>query len=332
MPVYFVITIDTEEDEWGSWEKTENGVENVQRLSLIQQIFDRYRAIPTYLITYPVAADQSSSRLLEEISRSGRCEIGAHCHPWNTPPFEEAITNRNTMICNLPRELQYRKLEKLHEIIINRFGVIPTSFRAGRWALGSSVATSLEKLGYQVDTSVTPYFSWTGLYGPDFSKGLPFPYRFTPDHILSEDLHGSVLELPPTIGFLQIDFDRCANTRRWIMEGRLSQFHLLGLLDRLRILNLRWLSPELTSLKDMILLIKRFMVKGYSFLNLMFHSNSLLPGKSPFIRNEEGLQVFLNKIQTLLTFAAENNFIFLSLTAAAQTYQNGALVKPVPKE
>jgi hypothetical protein len=152
-----------------------------------------------------------------------------------------------------------------------------------------------------------------------------------PEDIFSENFRGSLLELPPSIGFLQKDFDRCVNTRKWVMERRLSQFHLLGLLDRLRILNFRWLSPELTSLKDMILLIKRFLMKGYSFLNLMFHSSSLLPGKSPFIRNEEDLRVFLNKIEALLTFAEENNFTFLSLTAAAQAYPTGPLVKPVPK-
>jgi len=332
MLAYFVITIDTEEDDWESWQRTESSVENVQQLSVVQQIFDRFGAIPTYLITYPVAVENSSSQLLKKISERGGCEIGAHCHPWNTPPFEEAITNRNTMICNLSRELQYRKLEKLHEIIVDRFGITPTSFRAGRWALGPGVATSLDRLGYHVDSSVTPYFSWTNLGGPDFSKGLPFPYRFMPDDILSEDPQGSLSELPPSIGFLQKDFDRCASTRRWIIERKLPQFHFLGLLDRFRMLNLRWLSPELTSLKDMVLLIKRFLSKGYSFLNLMFHSSSLVPGKNPFVRNEEDLRLFLNKIQTLLAFAAENNFTFLSLTAAGQTYQNGPLVKPVPKK
>jgi hypothetical protein len=325
MPAYFVITIDTEEDDWESWQRTGSRVENVQQLSVVQQICDRFGAIPTYLITYPVAVENSSAKLLKKISERGGCEIGAHCHPWNTPPFEEAIISRNTMLCNLPRELQHRKLEKLHEIIVDRLGITPTSFRAGRWASGPGVAASLDRLGYQVDSSVTPYFSWTDLGGPDFSKGLPFPYRFMPDDILSEDLHGSLLELPPSIGFLQKDFDRCASTRRWIIERRLPRLHFLGLLNRLRMLNLRWLSPEVTNLKDMVLLIKRFLSKGYSFLNLMFHSNSLVPGISPFVRNEEDLRLFLNKIRALLAFAAENNFTFLSLTAAGQTYQKGTV-------
>ena len=101
-----VITVDTEEDNWGDYRPTGWTLENIARLPALQRLFDDFNAQPTYLITYPVATDENAAAILGELLQAGTCEIGAHCHPWNTPPFEEPNTTVNTMLCNLDEHLQ----------------------------------------------------------------------------------------------------------------------------------------------------------------------------------------------------------------------------------
>ena len=130
--VYLAITIDVEEDNWSNY-GTAPVLTNIPRLLELQRLFDRYAVKPTYLITYPVASDKNSVSMLRKIMEDGRCEIGAHLHPWYTPPFDEEKTVRNTMLFNLPKELQYKKIESLHEKILENFNMEPVTFRSGRW-------------------------------------------------------------------------------------------------------------------------------------------------------------------------------------------------------
>ena len=67
----------------------------------------------------------------------------------------------------------------------------------------------------------------------------------------------------------------------------------------------------------MIKLSKNFVKSGHSFLNMSFHSTSLLPGKNPFVKNNHELTMFLNDIEIFLQYAVNNNFEFLPLSKAA---------------
>lgn len=318
MDVKVFITIEIEEDVWGEYKATRIPVDNVARLPIIQDLFDRFGAIPTYFINWPVVKNKHASQILQKILDRGRCEIGTHCHPWNTPAIEEKINNHNSMICNLPYELIEKKLETLHEAIIDRFKVKPISFRAGRWGFDSKVAKVIHKLGYLVDTSVTPFFDWSEDEGPDFSDASTFAYWFDPDDFLRMKADGSLLEVPLTIGFLQKNFKLWGSVRKRISNRPLSRYHFLGILDRLRILNRRWLSPELSSGPDMILLSKKFVQTGHRFLNMSFHSTSLIPGKTPFVRNQQQLEKFLCAIEMFLQFAVDQGMTFSPLSGALE--------------
>ena len=58
------ITIDTEEDNWGDYNDTVGTVDNIMVLPKLQSLFDKYGAMPTYLINYPVASQQGSINIL----------------------------------------------------------------------------------------------------------------------------------------------------------------------------------------------------------------------------------------------------------------------------
>lgn len=277
-------------------------------LPRVQHIFNAYGAIPTYLLTYPVVQDKMARDFFLDQLTNQRCEIGAHCHPWNTPPFVEEINERHSMLCNLPYPTVKSKIANLKEQITQSLGVVPLCFRAGRWGFGPEVAAAIHELGFRVDTSVCPYVDWSPFTGPDYRGAPTHSYRFSPEEILVAAPNGPLLEVPATIGFLQRNEALC---RRAITnQGFARLLHLRGLLERARIVNLRWLSPELSSARDMIGLAKRLLRKGCAYLNMSFHSTTLVPGKTPFVRTSEDLELFLRNIDELLKFVAAQGVVF----------------------
>jgi hypothetical protein len=303
-----IITIDTEEDNWARYSTFDNPIENIKRIIPLQQLFDRYGVRPTYLISYPVATNPVSISILKKILDEGKCEIGMHCHPWNTPPFEEEICDVNSMLCNLPESLVLEKLRVLHGAIRENFGIAPVSFRSGRWGFSSSVARALLQLGYRIDTSVSPFVDWCRYNGPDYSTYPFYPYRFDPSEIATPQADGPLLEIPATVGFLQHDFVRC---QKWIKytEADIGQkLHLKGIFSRLGLLNRVWLSPELEDANTMIQLANRMKKKGAQVINMSFHSTTLMAGLTPFVINSKDESIFFERVDKFLLFVRDSGW------------------------
>lgn len=313
-----IITIDTEEDNWGIYDPHNYTLENITQIPELQDLFDEFDVLPTYLVTYSVAADVRSAAILKKILDQGRCEIGMHCHPWHTPPLEEECTEWNSMLCNLPSDLQSRKLEHLHKTIVKSFNTSPVSFRAGRWGYGKEVAMSLYNLGYKVDSSILSLIDWTEAYGPNFSQIFPDPYRFNPEEIFTLNTTGKLLEVPATIGFTQTNF-QLANDLFNVLRGNpIRRLRLIGVLDKLGLLNKVWLSPEQSSADDMIALVKTFMKKHAPLVNFFFHSPTLKAGLTSYVRTEGDKQEFMAKIRTFLTFTKEAGIQSIRLSDAVK--------------
>ena len=120
--------------------------------------------------------------------------------------------------------------------------------------------------------------------------------------------------MPASIGFLQRNFEIRDRIRKIILSTGIRKLRLLGILDKLRLINHRWLSPEFSTAEDMIKLINVFVQKGHSILNFTLHSTSLLPGKSPYIRSEEDYYHFIKKIEIVLAYCNHRNFRFTKLS------------------
>lgn len=316
--MYLMITIDTEEDNWGDYRIEGQSFENIKRIPYLQEMFEEFGVKPTYLITYPVATDEACISILKKILDDGKCEIGTHCHPWNTWPFEEEKNRENRMLCNLPAELQSKKIETLHKKIVNNFGTTPVSFRAGRWAFNEKTAQAILKLGYKIDSSVTPYTDWLGYYGPDYSDISPNEYRFNAENIILSSNNGSLLEVPVTIGFLQHNFKLASRMLKSIKNY--NKFKLIGFLNMVKILNKVWLSPEITDAKKMVKLTKSIIKNGIKILNMTFHSSSLIGGLSPFIKDKEDEEVFFKRIKDFLTFSKNEGFKPITLKEVLNFY------------
>lgn len=319
-----VVTVDAEEDQWGMAPSGIASATNIQQIPALQKIFNDHHVVPTYLLTYPVAQDEKAAAVFQDLLGAGRCEIGMHCHPWNTPPYQEVMNRYNSMLCNLPASLQLEKLQRLHETLHRRFERPPLAFRSGRWGFGRETAGILARLGCRVDTSITPYTSWTASDGPDFSSYSPHTFSFSSGDLSRNDLNGDMLEVPVTIGYVGGSFARCHRLRKRLTKPPFDQLHLTGALAKLGLLRSVWLSPERETPARLARLLRQAMREGCGIVNLFFHSSSMQVGCTPFVRTPDDKEHFLRSLSTILEFCQESGITSVPLSQAAQILHNGS--------
>jgi hypothetical protein len=282
-----VVSVDTEEDNWEP-QRSGISVENIRELPRLQAHCDRLGVPVTYFTTYQVAATPWAAGVLRDLHASGRAEVAAHLHPWNTPPLDEPFEPRNTMTWNLPKPLQRAKLAQLARTLEESTGVRPTSFRAGRFGLGRETTQVLIEQGFRVDSSVTPWMSWVGTdQGPDFVGAPLSPYALDGTTDPRTPVPGGPLqEIPLSFGYSRWPFDTWhavygALRRPWARPLKLG-----GLGVRLGLVRAITLSPEVSSVRDMLRLAQLLAAHDVPHLSLFFHSPSLRPGLSQFVRTD----------------------------------------------
>lgn len=277
-----IVSIDTEED---NWQPRREGVtvENIRELPRFDRLLRGLGVRATYFTTYQVAIREWAAATLRELRAAG-AEIGSHLHPWNTPPLDEPLVPRNSMLKNLPAALQFAKLERLTATLRDAIGQAPQAFRAGRYGLGPDTVRALIRCGYRVDSSVTPFVSWERFDdGPSF-VGAPLAlYRLGGGgDVRIPERNGALLEVPMSTGYSRAPFALWHRVRRVLEARPLRPLHLAGLASRLRVIRRISLSPEMHSASDMLTLSRCLIDQGVPHLHLFLHSTSLRPGLSPY--------------------------------------------------
>jgi len=277
------VSLDTEEDNWRP-ARAGVTVENIRELPRISKCLERLGVRTTYFTTYQVAIQPWAAEILGEIRERGAAEIGAHLHPWNTPPLEEALLPHNSMLKNLPAPLQLAKLRELTMALTGAFGTAPTVFRAGRFGLGTEAVSALSTCGYQVDCSVTPFMSWEAFDdGPTFVGAPVGAYRVGVQRDVAEpQAGGPLVEIPVTCGYTRFSSAGWCTLHRILYTRRSRPSLVTGLASRLGLAKLALLSPEMTSVRDMLAVSRGALAGGVRHLQLMFHSPSLRPGLTPW--------------------------------------------------
>ncbi len=304
MSAALIVTVDTEEEGlWsGQFDPAAATVRNVQGIPAFQRICDDLGVAPTYLVNSPVVNDPAAVALLGDIQADGRCEIGTHIHPWNTgeaDPQGGGYNARQSYLCNLPLAVQREKLEIVTDEITRAFGVRPRSFRAGRYGLDSAGARLLAEMDYLVDSSVCPYTDYSGDGGPDF-RGAPWrPYRVA-DDLLSPAPDGALLEVPVSFGFNRRHFEAAFRLHEYLQGSALAHLRAIGVLDRLHLLQKIKFSPEKGDAGRLIRLAEAYRANEAPCMVMMFHSSSLQPGHTPYVRNEAELAGFLATLRRVL--------------------------------
>ena len=172
------------------------------------------------------------------------------------------------------------------------FGERPIAFKAGRHGFGASTRRAIIDLGYRIDCSYVPYTSFVHDGGPSFYSQRDQPFWL--------DRERRLLEIPVTnaysgalagLGrFVQPLFDNRA-ARRMHVPGVLSRS---GLLTRSR------LTPEGVSADEQCRLLDALVARGLTTFPMVYHSPSLTPGHTPYVRNAADLAAFLRTIEAVL--------------------------------
>ncbi|EMD82638.1 polysaccharide deacetylase family protein [Pacificimonas flava] len=278
----FLVFVDTEEEfDWSQPRRRDStSVRTVGALPRVHELMRSYGAEPAYMIDYPVATDAAAVDVLGGFKAAGGTTIGAQLHPWVNPPFIERVDARNSFVGNLPRELERAKIASLTEAIASGFGEAPIVYRAGRYGVGPNTEALLDELGYKLDASVRPYFDYSEEGGPDFRRIDPRPYWTGPERRL--------LELPLSTTFT--GSLRRAGEGLFRAANRVP--HLNGFLSRGRLLSRIALTPEGIPAADAVRAADLLLNEGAPLISISFHSPSVEPGHTPYVRDAADLKAF----------------------------------------
>lgn len=275
----FIVTVDTEEEfDWSKpLDRTTHGLSHVPRLAKFQQFCEGLGIAPIYLIDYPVATDPGVVEALGEAVAAGRAEVGVQLHPWVSPPHDEEVNGFNSYSGNLPPQLEAAKFHKLRDTIESAFDASPMIYRAGRYGVGAASAKMLSDAALAIDTSVRARFDYSSAGGPNFRDHPVVPWWI--------DRRGGLMELPLTTVFWGML--RRQGPVLYPLLWRMPQ--LRGLLARASLLERIPLTPEGVSIEEAIKGIDIAIDDGLPILVFSFHSPSLRPGLTPYVRDEEQL-------------------------------------------
>lgn len=229
--------------------------------------------VPCWLADWPVVDNPASAAILRALVEDGSATVGTQLHPWVSPPFSEEVGAHNSFTGNLPRALQAAKLAMLTDRIEATIGVRPVVYRAGRYGIGRDTAELLVAAGYRLDVSVRASFDYRNQGGPDFTRHPLWPYR------IAEEFN----ELPLTTAFTGM----LAN---W--PGLFRAEHLRGTMARSGLLARVALTPEGVPVADAITAIDTLLDLGHRLFSLSFHTPSLVPGHTPYVRDARDLATF----------------------------------------
>lgn len=294
-PVLCVV-IDTEEEfDWNAPFARDNAsVAALDWLGEGHRLFRRYGLQPAYLMDYPVATAPRARDIFGPWLAADECLVGTQLHPWVNPPFEEVVCPYHSFPCNLPPELERRKLEVLTAAVAEALGVHPVIYKAGRYGLDIRREDMLADLGYLIDTSVVPNRSFAGNGGgPDF-----FGY---PEQPFWSSAERRVLYLPVSQSLVGPLRSAAQGSRGRVVFGpALRALHVPGILARARLLERIMLTPEGTSLAEMCRLADAQRRAGAKVFMLSLHSPSLMPGGTPYAASAAEVAGLLRRIEGFL--------------------------------
>lgn len=287
----FCITIDTEPDcdiHWKrshplSFESVLSGIPEILR-----PMWNLYNIKPVYFVSPEAINEEQCCRVLRNEIKLG-AEIGAHLHSEYIEPQARYSKSDGTISYEFPclaysDDIEFEKIKNLTSLIKQKLNIQPVSYRAARYGADLATIKSLEKLGYKVDSSVTPNINWSAAGGPNHSAAPKQPY-FVNHENLYRPGNMKILEVPITISKKRLPF----LPDKW-------QFY-------------RWLRPSIMTAFEMKTIVNEFLAAFENpVLNMMFHSMEIIPGKSPFVRTKLGQKHSLHRLEKIIQYVMGKGF------------------------
>ena len=307
--IYFIITIDTESDN--AWSKPEViKLENLKEIPRFQDLCEKYKIIPTYLLSYECVTRDEAVSIFKPILDRKKCEIGHHLHVWSTPPFQKKSKTEDVDLewilsfqYELPDSLFEEKASTLKEAIINNYNVTPTSHRAGRWGIDIRTTRWLANNEFLVDTSIVPFLN-SHIERIRKDKKCKLIYDQSGLNSWKIDDKKSLIEIPVTVKipkyftntFLTINNPLYLKTIHKINCGKVLRPNP---------------SYPLTFYPH---IINHSIKRKMRIINMMLHSSELAYGCSPFSKTKDSTAFIWNALEK--TFQTVNRHKIKSMGAS----------------
>nr|WP_119035281.1 polysaccharide deacetylase family protein [Hephaestia caeni] len=319
----FTVFVDTEEEfDWRA--PLSRDARDTTAIAALPDGHRRFaeRGVPVaYLVDHPIATSARAVDILRNILEDGTAAIGTQLHPWVNPPFDEAPTRANSYPGNLPRTIEAAKLDVLTDAIVAAFGVRPRLYRAGRYGIGPATTALLAERGYRLDSSIRSRYDYRRDGGPDFGA--------IGNHAFWWDARRRVIELPLTTVFTGLG--RRSGEGLYRKLGAIPRGR--GVAARLGVLARVALTPEDMPVADALEAIRVAVGEGVRVLNFAFHSPSLVPGHTPYVRDAADLAAFhawWDRVLDLLDRLGVAAISADALIAAAEATSASALASAPP--
>jgi hypothetical protein len=300
-PLYLVITIDVEEEGLfsGTYPASGAGVTNVQELKRLEFIPREFGFPLTLLTTYPVAQNPAAREILISWRERHGAEIGAHLHPWNTPPFRELSHPEPIPTAQLPPDLLEAKLASLVHYLSETCGQAPRSFRMGRFDWSTGLLQLLPRYGLKVDSSMVP-LTYKGEGTQNFlAPADPF-WLAGPT---SPDLR--LLEVPVTMVPVWAFSARAWHRLAALLPANLAE----ALLSRFRFVGAAGIHPAWFPRLSMRLAAGLHQRRGGRVLTLFLHSSEFLPGGSPDFPDAPAVDRLVGKLRDFLAWLVQRGSV-----------------------
>lgn len=289
-----VITIDVEEEGLfsGKYPRTPPGVTNVAQLRRLEFITREFGVPLTLLVTYRVAQNPAAQEVLNYFREHYRAEIGAHLHPWNTPPFQKLSDSEPVRSNRIPLSLMQAKFESLIEILHGELSVSPSSFRMGRFDMSAQVASLLPRYGLKVDSSMVPFRQ-------EYSDGEYFLIPSDPFFLnISGNKSYPLLETPLTIVPVWAGLPRLISHFSTMLPDTWGNLVKIGF----PYVSAAGIQPVWFPLLSMQEAVRWHRRQGGRVLTMFLHSSELQAGASPCFPTELAVTQLIKKIRSFLVW------------------------------
>jgi hypothetical protein len=320
----FVLTIDTEGDnQWNHGR--ELTVENIKYVPRFQKLCEKHHIKPVYLVTSEVCEDAFAKEIFTEYLKTDKAEIGSHLHAWSTPPFKDQDGYRfndpnHAFATEFSDDFLIEKISYITTQIESSFGKRPLSFRSGRFGFNENLARILADNSYLVDSSVTPYTSWSmhkgipgGRGGPDFVDKTPYPYKY-------DFPVGSLIEIPVTILPTMFPLNRNKTIASHYFRN-VDNSIFLRIFRKLLFNNQPlWLRP-LQSMDISLFdeLLKEAIKIKLPYIVMMFHSSELMPGCSAYRPDKDSIEKLYDLLERFFVLLHDKSIDSVTLYEAAKS-------------
>ncbi len=291
-----IISLDVEEEGLFSGHyPRESGVTNVAQLSRLEFIPRDFGFPLTLLVSYRVAQDPAACQILARWRDLYGAEIGAHLHPWSTPPFADLPGPEPLPAAQIPLPLLRDKFARLVKQVQDSLEVAPRSFRMGRLDFGPNVQGILPEFSLTVDSSIAPL---TLKGAGDYFLAPADPFWLTPPASRRPGLLEAPLTLVPVAAALPSAMARLA--------PRLPGAAGRSLLNCFKYVGAAGVQPAWFPLPSMRLAASLHRRRGGRTLTTFFHSSELQPGASRLFPTEAAVAGFVAKIRAFLTWLVKS--------------------------